>query len=58
MPKFKVVATMDVGYVTEIEADNEGQAWVLANLKDDGWDRLDEGHDFTIEGVYKMEDTQ
>lgn len=61
MPRFKVVATMDVGYVAEIEARNEAEARQLA--ADSGgvctvdWIQDDNGHDWTIEGVYKMEDT-
>ena len=39
MPKFKVTATMDVGYELIVEARNEAEAWELAGDADiDGWE--------------------
>jgi len=53
MPKFKVTATMDVGYEAVVTARNEDEAWQMAN--DDfatiDWVQTDEGHDWTLEDV-------
>ena len=58
LPKFKVTATMDVGYEAVVTARNEAEAWQMAN--DDvapiEWVQTDEGHDWTLENVYEVED--
>ena len=58
MPKFKVTATMDVGYEAVVTARNEDEAWQMAN--DDfatiEWVQTDEGHDWTLENVYEVND--
>ena len=56
MPKFKVTATMDVGYELIVEADNEAEAWRMAEDDDADWLQVDEGHDWTLENVYEVED--
>jgi|TARA_R100000482_G_C5037859_1_gene106982 hypothetical protein len=56
MPKFKVTATMDVGYELIVEADNEAEAWRMAEDEDADWLQVDEGHDWTLENVYEVED--
>ena len=55
MPKFKVTATLDVGYEIIIEARNGDEAWAIAKNKDDltDWVQADEGHDWTMEDVWK-----
>ncbi len=53
MPKFKVTATMDVGYELIVEARNEAEAWELAGDADiDGWESKG-GQDWTMENVFK-----
>ena len=58
MPKFKITATMDVGYEAVVTARNEAEAWKMAN--DDfatiEWVQTDEGHDWTLEDVYEVSD--
>jgi hypothetical protein len=60
MPKFKVTATMDVGYEAIIEAPDEDTAWELAG--DSGgdctvaWVQVDQGHDWTLENVWGVSD--
>tara|TARA_R110001592_G_scaffold79627_3_gene237959 strand:+ start:1567 stop:1755 length:189 start_codon:yes stop_codon:yes gene_type:complete len=59
MPKFKVTATMDVGYEAVVEARNEAEAWQMA-ADSDGignitWVQVDGGHDWTLEDVSEME---
>jgi hypothetical protein len=62
MPKFKVTATMDVGYEAIVEAPNEEAAWDIA--ADSGvwigsavdWVQADQGHDWTLENVYEVSD--
>ena len=61
MPKFKVTATMDVGYEAIVEAPNERAAWDIAadSGMDDGtvdWFQVDQGHDWTLENVCEVED--
>ena len=63
MPKFKVKATMDVGYEVFIEASSEDEAWKLADemdgpsdIDDEVWTRVDNGHDWTMEGICEMSD--
>lgn len=55
MPKYKVIATMDVGYSTVVEAKDREEAYAIAKDTDD-WVRDDNGHDWTIEDVYEMEE--
>ena len=61
MPKFKVTATMDVGYEAVVEARNEAEAWQMATDSPEGgddavdWVRVDQGHDWTLEDVSEME---
>lgn len=60
MPKFKVIGTMDVGYVAVVEARNEDEARRIADESDGvrtvDWIQDDNGHDWRIEGVYEMEE--
>ena len=56
MPKFKVTATMDVGYELIVEADNEAEAWRMAEDDDADWLQVDEGHDWTLEDVCEVSD--
>ena len=54
MPKYKVTATMDVGYTAIIEAANKDEAWKIA--KGDGeadWEQTDNGHDWTVENIWE-----
>ena len=57
MPKFKVTATMDVGYELIVDAPDEDTAWKIADETDDidEWVQVDEGHDWTLENVYEEE---
>ena len=55
MPKFKVTATMDVGYELIVEANNEAEAWRMAEDEDADWLQVDEGHDWTLENVYEVD---
>ena len=62
MPKFKVTATMDVGYEAIVEAPNEEAAWDI--VADSGvwigsavdWVQADQGHDWTLENVCEVSD--
>jgi len=56
MPKFKVTATMDVGYELIVEADNEAEAWRMAKDDDADWLQVDEGHDWTLENIWEVSD--
>ena len=56
MPKFKVTATMDVGYVAVITARNEAEAWQMAEDNDADWLQINEGHDWTLEGIKEVSD--
>ena len=56
MPKYKVTATMDVAYETTVEAADEETAWILAQEHDTNWVQVDDGHDFTIEGIRETTD--
>ena len=58
MPKFKVKATMDVGYELIVEARNEAEAWQMAEDNDTDWVQVDKGHDWTLEDVSEMEGEQ
>ncbi len=56
MPKFKVTATMDVGYELVVEARNEAEAWELASSSDmENWD-CNGGQDWTLENVWEVSD--
>ena len=52
--KYKVTATMDVGYVAEIEAESEEKAWEIANSDDADWVKQDDGHDWTVESIREV----
>jgi len=61
MAKFKVTATMDVGYEAIVEAPDEDTAWDIA--ADTGvwtgstvaWVQVDQGHDWTLENVWEVD---
>lgn len=58
MPKFKVTATMDVGYELVVEARNEAEAWEIAGNSDiDGWESKG-GQDWTMEGIWEVDDAE
>jgi len=57
MPKFKVTATMDVGYAAIIEADDASEAWLIASNGDEAdWEQTDNGHDWTLENIREATD--
>ena len=58
MPKYKVTATMDVGYELIVEAPDEDTAWEIAKEADDidKWVQADDGHDWTLENVWEIAD--
>ena len=58
MAKFKVTATMYVGYELIVEAPDEDTAWKIADETDDTsqWVRTDNGHDWTLENVWEVKD--
>ena len=69
MTKYKVVATKDVGYKAIIEADSEEEAWAIARgekffsnnkfsykLPEAEWEQTDDGHDWTLETIWKVKD--
>jgi len=59
MKKFKVTATMDVGYAAIIEAENEDEAWAIARgdrVSDPDWEQTDDGHDWTLEHIWEATD--
>jgi len=59
MPKFKVTATMDVGYTAIIEADTKDEAWAIARNGDEAdWEQTDNGHDWTLENIREVEDDE
>ena len=53
---FKIAATMDVGYELIVEADNEAEAWQMAEDNDADWLQVNEGHDWTLEAVWEIDD--
>jgi hypothetical protein len=59
MPKFKVTATLDVGFEAIIEADDTSEAWLIAS-KEEGadWEKTDDGHDWTLENIWEVEDDE
>ena len=56
MPKYRVTATMDVGYECIVEALDEQTAWDIAGKNSIGWVQVDDGHDWTLETVWEIED--
>ena len=58
MPKFKITATMDVGYEAIVEAPDEDIAWteVRGGHIDVEWVRVDDGHDWTQESIEEITD--
>ena len=58
MPKFKVTATMDVGYEAIVEAPDADTAWteVAGGHIDADWIKVDDGHDWTLEDVREVID--
>jgi len=55
MPKYKVTATMDVGYTAFIEADTEEEAWTRArNGGEADWEKTDNGYDWTFENIWEV----
>lgn len=53
MPKYRVIATMDVEMEVFIDAPDEDSAWLIASRDDDGLDWQETGvvTDWTLEGV-------
>jgi len=57
MPKYKVTATMDVGYTAIIEADSQDEAWEIAKGDCEAdWEQTDNGHDWTVENIREVKD--
>ena len=58
MTKYKVTATMDVGYELIVEAADVDTAWAIAQEADDmsEWVQVDDGHDWTLENVREITD--
>ncbi len=58
MPKYRVTATMDVGYELIVEAVDEDTAWTIAQEADDmdEWVQVDDGHDWTLEDIHEVTD--
>ena len=59
MPKYKVTATMDVGYTAFVEADNQEEAWSIARgegLAEADWEQTDNGHHWTLENISEVKD--
>ena len=62
MHKYKITATMDVGYSAEIEAESEEEAWEIACNDDFNkfvngyWEQTDNGHDWTVENIKEIEE--
>tara|TARA_R100000656_G_scaffold114569_1_gene86992 strand:+ start:502 stop:702 length:201 start_codon:yes stop_codon:yes gene_type:complete len=61
MKKFRVTATLDVGYQAIVEAKDEEHAWAIAREDVAGeiadWEKIDDGHDWTLEDVWEVEET-
>ena len=55
MPKYRVTATMDVGFECIVVAPDEHTAWSIVPSCV-GWVRVDEGHDWTLESIQEIED--
>ena len=60
MAKYKVTATMDVGYELIVEAADEDTAWAIAKETDDmsEWVQVDYGHDWTLENIWEVTDAE
>ena len=61
MTKYKVTATMDVGYTAIIEADSEDEAWAIARgdrFEEADWEKTDNGHDWTLENIWEVKDAK
>jgi hypothetical protein len=59
MPKYKVTATMDVGYTAIIEADSQDEAWTIARNGDEAdWEQTDNGHDWTLENIREVKENE
>ena len=58
MTKFKVTATMDVGYELIVTAPSEDEAWKIAEDTDTGWVKTDDGHDWTLENVCNLKEVK
>lgn len=56
MPKYKVTATKDVGYSAIIEADSQEEAWEIAKWGEGDWEKTDNGHDWTVENIWEVEE--
>lgn len=56
MPKFKVTATLDIGYAAIIEAPDQESAWKIAKDNDADFEQTDQGHDWTLENIYEVKD--
>ena len=56
MPKYRVTATMDVGYVAVIEASTKDEAWEKAKWGEGDWVKADAGHDWTVETIMEVKD--
>ena len=55
MNKYKVRATMDVGWTAIIEAKSEDEAWTIARNGDEAdWEQTDNGHDWTVEHITEV----
>jgi len=59
MPKYKITATMDVGYTAIIEADSQDEAWTIARNGDEAdWEQTDNGHDWTLENIREVKENE
>ena len=56
MPKYKVTATLDIGYAAIIEAPDQESAWKIAKDNDADFEQTDQGHDWTLENIYEVKD--
>tara|TARA_B100000085_G_scaffold57716_1_gene50618 strand:- start:6010 stop:6198 length:189 start_codon:yes stop_codon:yes gene_type:complete len=58
MPKFRVTATMDVGYELIVEASHADIAWQMAKENDTDWVKIDDGHEWTMEDVHPVNEEE
>ena len=59
MPKYKVTATLDVGYEAVVEADSLEEAITLAREDAEqtvDWERTDDGHHWMVEDAWEIKD--
>jgi len=57
MNKYKVTATMDVGYTAVIEAESAEEAYAIAKgnrLQEPCFEKTDDGHDWTLEHITEI----